>query len=135
MEKVIKKLQIKELHKRGIVWNAPEELSNLVTSLNQIMEVDRGMAAEQGLYDFILVFVKSEEEISGAVKKVFPIWNKAGLLWFAYPKKSSEKYDVTISRDHGWESLANYSLQGVRQVAIDGDWSALRFRPTEQIKK
>jgi hypothetical protein len=49
-------------------------------------------------------------------------------LWFAYPKKTSKKYDVNIHRDKGWEALEQLGFKGVRQVAIDQDWSALRFR-------
>lgn len=55
-----------------------------------------------------------------------------GLLWFAYPKKSSGlKTDIT--RDVGWDAVTQAGLKGVAQVAIDETWSALRFRPVEEV--
>jgi hypothetical protein len=55
-------------------------------------------------------------------------------LWFAYPKKSGA-YASDISRDQGWDALAVAGFLGVTQIAIDEDWSALRFRPRGEIAK
>ena len=57
-----------------------------------------------------------------------------GILWFCYPKKTSKKYKSDIDRDHGWEPLNDSGLHGIRLVAIDNDWSALRFRNKKYIK-
>jgi hypothetical protein len=51
-----------------------------------------------------------------------------------YPKRSSKKYDTDISRDDGWQPLGDLGFEPVRQVAVDEDWSALRFRQTSRIK-
>ncbi|MAF63879.1 MULTISPECIES: hypothetical protein [Pseudomonadota] len=40
-----------------------------------------------------------------------------------------------ITRDDGWESLAAQDLLPVTQVAIDNDWSALRFRYRDEIAR
>ncbi len=60
--------------------------------------------------------------------------NDDGILWFAYPKKSSKEYETNLSRDDGWQPLDDLGYEGVRQVAIDEDWSALRFRHVDHIK-
>lgn len=57
------------------------------------------------------------------------------LLWFAYPKGTSKKYKCDFNRDDGWEPLRKLGFDTVRQVAIDEDWSALRFRRVEFIKR
>jgi hypothetical protein len=57
------------------------------------------------------------------------------VLWMCYPKKSSKNYHCDFNRDSGWEILGDYELEGVRIVAIDADWSALRFRKVAYIKK
>ncbi len=57
------------------------------------------------------------------------------LLWFAYPKGASIKYTCDFNRDDGWDALRESGFDSVRQIAIDGDWSALRFRRTEFIKR
>ena len=60
--------------------------------------------------------------------------NGDGMVWFAYPKGTSKKYKSEINRDNGWQILGELGFEGVRGVAIDEDWSALRFRRVEFIK-
>jgi hypothetical protein len=40
-----------------------------------------------------------------------------------------------ITRDRGWEPLHDAGFLPVAQVAIDADWSALRFRRREEIRE
>ncbi len=51
-----------------------------------------------------------------------------------YPKGSSKKYSCDFNRDTGWDIMGQYDLESVRAVAIDEDWSALRFRKVDFIK-
>jgi len=53
----------------------------------------------------------------------------------SYPKKSSAKYRSDLSRDDSWRELGDLGFEPVRQVAVDADWSALRFRRAEQIRE
>ena len=57
------------------------------------------------------------------------------IVWIAYPKQSSKRYRCEFNRDTGWTVLGDAGFEPVRQVAIDEDWSALRFRRTEYIKR
>jgi hypothetical protein len=45
-----------------------------------------------------------------------------------------EKHRSDINRDSGWDVMGQAGFEPVRQVAIDEDWSALRFRRVEFIK-
>lgn len=79
-------------------------------------------------YDHLTVFVNRKAELDrfalGAMKSMRP----GGILWFAYLKKASgAKSDVT--RDDGWDTLTRAGWGPVSLIAIDGTWSALRFRP------
>jgi hypothetical protein len=56
------------------------------------------------------------------------------ILWFAYPKGTSKKYKCDFNRDTGWAALGAAGFEPVRMVAIDDDWSALRFRRVEYIQ-
>ena len=49
------------------------------------------------------------------------------LTWVSYPK--SGQLGTDLNRDSLASLLAGSGVQPVRQVAIDGVWSALRFRP------
>ena len=49
---------------------------------------------------------------------------KPAVFWVAYPK--GNKSD--INRDTLWPIVADFGMRPNGQVAIDGRWSALRFR-------
>lgn len=49
------------------------------------------------------------------------------LAWIAYPK--SRQLGTDLNRDILAGLVAEHGVQPVRSVAIDGVWSALRFRP------
>jgi hypothetical protein len=50
------------------------------------------------------------------------------VAWIGYPKGGQLGTD--LNRDRLAQALASHGIQPVRQVSIDGTWSALRFRPT-----
>ena len=50
------------------------------------------------------------------------------ILWMAYPKRTSNRFACEFNRDSGWPTLDAAGFEPVRMVAIDEDWSALRFR-------
>ena len=68
-------------------------------------------------YDFALFFIKSCPDIEKYAGKAAGKMNDDGILWFAYPKKSSKKYETDLSRDQGWQPLGDLGYEGVRQVA------------------
>jgi hypothetical protein len=51
-----------------------------------------------------------------------------------YPKGTSKTYQSDFNRDTGWEIMGRYDMEAIRQVAIDEDWSAIRFRKADYIK-
>lgn len=56
------------------------------------------------------------------------------VLWIAYPKLTSRTYRCEFNRDSGWTVFAAAGFESVRMVAIDADWSALRFRRSPFVK-
>jgi hypothetical protein len=52
----------------------------------------------------------------------------------AYPKGTSKNYKCDFNRDTGWAALGASGFEPVRMIAIDEDWSAIRFRRVEFIK-
>lgn len=83
---------------------------------------------------FALAFVTRLEEIEDLSARIAAKAPGDALVWFAYPKASSKKYTCEFNRDTGWAALGEQGFEPVRQVAIDEDWSALRFRRVEYIK-
>ena len=85
-------------------------------------------------YDFIIIFVKSVSEVEFLTPFALHNLMADGVLWFCYPKKTSKKYSSDIDSDHGWKALNDSGHHGIRMVAIDADWSAMRFRNAKFIK-
>jgi hypothetical protein len=121
MDKALEKKLLISKAKRVTVINAPSDLF-------------RFEGTKEGSVDVLLVFVKDKEDISMSVDQAISSLRPKGVLWFAYPKKSSG-IKTDISRDSGWEKLAKNKFVPVTQVAIDETWSALRFKPVDQIPK
>jgi hypothetical protein len=97
---------------------------NVLTSLEACSKIN-----------FILAFVTAKEEVERLVPIINAKLNGDAIVWFAYVKGTSKRYKSDINRDNGWQSLEIVSMIPVRGVAIDDDWSALRFRKIEYIKK
>ena len=85
-------------------------------------------------YEFIIIFVKTVSDVEQFAPMTLHNLMADGVLWFCYPKKTSKNYISEIDRDHGWKVLNDSGLYGIRVVAIDKDWSALRFRNKKYIK-
>jgi len=126
---ILKKLRLTDLNPVLII-NAPEEFQETLADIRS--NIHRQVSQQ---YGFILVFVKNQEEINKLLPITLPSLQGDGYFWVAYPKKSSKKYNSDISRNKGWEILGEQNYEPVTQIAIDQDWSALRFRQVDNIKQ
>ncbi len=133
MTPLFKKLQFKK-QDPILVVDAPPEFQPHLRAMSAFTRIETDPAAVDQV-DFLLLFARRSENIAARLPLVRKKLSEDALLWWAYPKKSSKNYDSDISRDHGWGSLGELGFEGVRQIAIDDDWSALRFRHADHIKK
>jgi hypothetical protein len=132
MKDLLTKLNYKD-QKRIAVINAGEQfLTNLEKELKGV-QIDKDID-QRFPYEFIILFVRLVSEVELLAPKALHNLISDGILWFAYPKKTSKKLFSDIDRDHGWEVLIDRGFDKVRLVAIDNDWSALRFRNVRFIK-
>lgn len=129
---LLKKLQWKETGSAVLILNAPASYKEIAKEFKG--RVDREVIEEA--YPFIQLFGTSNLEIATLAKSVVNSLEEDGLLWLCYPKKSSKVYKGSdCSRDTVAQVLAEEGYEPVRNIAIDEDWSALRFRKVENIKK
>jgi len=84
--------------------------------------------------DTLILFVRDRAGADAAIARGIAAFAPGKRLWFAYPKRSGA-YASDISRDDGWQTLEQAGFLPVTQVALDADWSALRFRPRGEIKR
>jgi hypothetical protein len=132
MNSLLHKLNYKG-QQRILILNADENVEKILSPDLQSVQIDREIDQKYP-YDFMLLFVKSQTEVETFAPMAVHNLLANGILWFCYPKKSSKKYTANIDRDHGWKILNDTGFYGVRMVAIDENWSALRFRNTRFIK-
>jgi hypothetical protein len=84
--------------------------------------------------EFSLAFVTRKAEVDLLAGPIAQLAQGDAIVWFAYPKGTSKKYKCDFNRDNGWDKLEPLGFETVRAVAIDEDWSALRFRRKEFVK-
>jgi hypothetical protein len=126
---LVKKLGIKPGQKM-LILNAPE---GYIQTLGTLPAGNEVKTAAEGTFDFVQLFVRNKADIDNHAATAMHSLKPGGLLWFTYPKKSSNiKTDIT--RDIGWDALMAAGIRPVTQIAIDDTWSALRFRPTSEVK-
>jgi len=80
-------------------------------------------------YGFVLGFARSASEMDAIAKAARGALADGALFWSAYPKGTSKKYKgADINRDTGHARMKTHGFDGVSLVALDGDWSAMRFK-------
>ena len=117
-----------------LVLNHPESFEAELKAMERHATVHRKLHAAGQVLDFIIAFGKTFEEVNELTRSIGPRLGEDAVFWFCYPKQSSKKYTCEFNRDTGWAVMAEFDLEPVRQVAIDADWSALRFRHVDKIK-
>ena len=132
MTDLIKKLNYKGQQRIAVVNANDKFLEYLSTELKGI-QIDRAID-QRFPYEFMILFVHLVCEVEMLAPKALHNLTSDGILWFAFPKKTSKKVSSDIDRDHGWEVLIDRGFDKVRLIAVDEDWSALRFRNVRFIK-
>ncbi|MDI1446352.1 YdeI/OmpD-associated family protein [Polyangium sp. 6x1] len=125
-----KKLQIKP-NARVLLLGAPDGRAELLDPLPEGVSVAK---AARGSFDVVLLFVETAKELERGGPKAISAVRDGGVLWIAYPKKSS-KVETDLTRDVGWKVIEEAGWGGVAQVAIDETWSALRFKPEATVAR
>lgn len=79
------------------------------------------------LSDIAILFVNNKSDLVDKLAKSTDKLKPGGVLWVAYPKGSS-KLKSDINRDSIREFAETVKLEAVSIVAINEDWSCLRFK-------
>jgi hypothetical protein len=133
MSPVFKKLNFKD---QAVIYlvDAPGSFQAECSLMEGLTEIKSGLP-KTGKADFIIGFCTQQQQVDALAHKASKLLEEDGLFWIAYPKGTSKKYKCDFNRDTGWSALGKLGFEGVRQIAIDEDWSALRFRRVAYIKK
>jgi hypothetical protein len=113
------------------VLNAPPSFAGALSGLDGVHVRRRLGKADRIAY--ALAFVTRQAQLDRLARSLTAAASGDALLWFAYPKATSRRYRCEFNRDSGFAALHAAGFDSVRIVAIDEDWSALRFRRLEYI--
>ncbi|MHC1740684.1 MAG: hypothetical protein AB9897_06185 [Anaerolineaceae bacterium] len=106
-----------------LILNAPSAyLENIgpLPDFSRIVEINEPAEVVQ-------LFVRSLAELDVELLKVAKLVKPTTLFWICYPKKTSSiKTDLNRDILHAVADLKGWL--GVSLIAIDGDWSAMRFK-------
>ena len=132
MATVFEKLNLKD-QQEIVMLNAPEsfrpELAKLPAlhlhhHLDSVADVS-----------FSLAFVTRQDEVDALSAQIVARAQGDAIVWFAYPKGTSKKLKCDFNRDTGWAVLEAAGFETVRAIAIDEDWTGLRFRRSQFVKE
>ncbi len=119
VKSVPEKIGVKE-NMRSIFINAPADTLKEVES--PLINLEQKLS---GKFDYIHLFVKSQQEFLNEFPKVAKHLEKAGMLWLSWPKSRQYETDLDIKTvirlgyDHG--------LVESKCISINSTWSALKF--------
>lgn len=123
-------------HTRVHVLNAPASFEAELTELDKAdgITICRHLAAKERVR-FALAFTTRRVDLDALSAQLCQASEGDAILWMVYPKGSSKQYSCDFNRDVGWDVLRAAGFDSVRMVSVDADWSALRFRRAEFIKR
>ncbi len=112
----------------GYVINAPEDLAMEFEGAGLSSSPKKGVNLK-----FALVFVRNKAEVQEVLAPALGFVEYDGVLWAVYPKGGALGTD--LNRDILWKLIEPLEYRPVSQVAIDAQWSAMRLRPTKNVKE
>jgi hypothetical protein len=119
-------------HQEIAVFDAPASFEPELGRLKGV-KITRDPRKPKGV-KFGLAFAITQAQLDRVSKILASASVGDAVIWFAYPKGSSKRYTCEFNRDSGWNVMVDAGFESVRMVAIDEDWSALRFRRWEYVK-
>ena len=130
MNAIFKKMNYKGQKVIHVV-GAPESFGGELAEMREVAAVKTALGKSM---EFVIGFAQKQSEVDRLAEAYEKACPGDAVVWVAYPKGTSKKYKCDFNRDTGWKRMGEVGFEPVRQVAIDEDWSALRFRRVEHIK-
>jgi len=126
-----RKLRLAPEH-RVAVLNAPDGYVDQLRPGPSAIETEVG---QNEPYDVVLLFVKDTDELRRLGPTAIRAAKTNGLLWITYPKGGKTRGVTDLPATPWWvrrdvlgEITSEKGLKAVAFVAIDDNWTALRFK-------
>ena len=118
-----KKMRITENSSLAVI-NPPPAYKRKLGPLPQGVKIREKLNKNE---EFVHLFVKNKKELEKYFPKVRKVLSDGGLLWISYPKGSSGM-QTDLTRDQGWETIANSNMQWLSLISFDDKWSAFLMK-------
>jgi len=126
VDPILKKLNYKA-QSRVAVLDAPAGFEATLRLWSKDVPVASTSRADDA---FVLAFVSNEDRLRAALPTFARLAEPGvAVMWVAYPKGTSKTMRSDINRDSIHRIVQEYGFELNRNVALDDDWSALRFKP------
>ena len=129
-QSLLEKLQLKD-ERNLLIQGLPSTVEKQFVKLSFSKNVTPLLKSRK--IDFALVFAISHKQLEDILRDVVPALHPEAKLWIAYPKVSS-KIVSDLARDCNWDCISKHGFEGVRLVALDNIWTAMRFKKADQIR-
>lgn len=78
-------------------------------------------------HDVVVLYPATAAALARRLSVALRACGSAGVLWVAYPKKSSGMA-TTLTRDVGWEPTQRKDMRAIAMIALDDTWAGVKFR-------
>lgn len=129
MNTIAKKLQIKP-DSHWLLINAPKDYLAVIEPLPDNVRISFQMA---GNCNGVQLFVKNSIELVQMLKDVEPVLKPETVIWIIFPKKNTA-IPTDLEMMSSWAEAGKYNLRPVASAAINQTWTALRFKPEQEVK-
>lgn len=124
-----KKLLIKTGH-RVLIINAPD---TYLSELKPLPDGAETTTEPTGTFDVVQLFARDAAALDRDWPRAVEATGPGGVLWIAWPKQSAQ-VRTDLNRDILWARLHAMGWDGVTAVSVNAMWSALRFRPVDEVR-
>jgi hypothetical protein len=128
-QSLLEKLQLKD-ERSLLIQGLPSSIEKQFTKIAFAKNVTPLLKSKK--IEFALVFAVNETQLKTIVNEVLPALHAEGKFWVAYPKLTS-KIATTLNRDCSWACITEAGYEGIKEVALDHVWTAMRFRKLVQV--
>lgn len=131
-----KKLQLKNTTEI-IVLNKPKEWGTILAGLGSttltLLETPPTTKTQLP----ILIFGTKLSDLETSLSQILPLTTGDAYIFVAYPKGTSKKYTSDFNRDTFFNLpvLEDNNFRAIRIISFDENWSCLRLRNKDYVKK
>lgn len=109
--------------------NLKNGMQSLVLAKPGDVDLEDIAVTDDASAEAVIAFARTLSEVDATTVPVVEAAKEDRLAWIAYPKAGQLGTD--LNRDILWKHMQDKGIQAVRQVSLDGVWSAMRFRPAK----